>query len=448
MVHMLFSWTDRRSKRSTRIEGLASSRYARKASPPKWHVREWLGILTPHVRPATLSEIEPRIDHLLETKLNYLSLPADVKAAFRDTTRRGRRIWMASWSICIAALNLLTGSFDIGILSGATLRETLLFRLVVSAAFAASAGLLTFAKPRRFDEFIVILPPVITLLFAGMAGMSANSDDLFHHYMTMAIVTASTGVALLPIELNTTILCAVFSFAIMLVFTFLRQQMHIAEELQDAGFFGSVFGALVFARYSQNANQYRIFLLKKKKDILLFQQTRHNAQLSTIAYTDPLTDIPNRRYFGEMIEAIEVNPKLYLPLAICMMDIDAFKNLNDKCGHGEGDRCLRQVATTLRGYLRHNSDVVARYGGEEFVLILPHTDAEHAIDVAERMRKAVLDLDYPNPGTPLGRISMSAGVAIADDPGQVRSLIEAADLALYQAKETGRNRTVVIANAA
>jgi diguanylate cyclase (GGDEF)-like protein len=418
---------------------------AKQRKPMTRHALEWMGILTPQMRPATLSEIEPRIDQLLATKLNYLRLPADVKAAYRATTLRGRRIWMASWSVCIAVLNLVTGSFDMGILSGATLRETLLFRLLISAGFAASACLLTFGKQRRFDEFMVILPPVMTVLFAGMAGMRTHSNDLFHHFMTMAIVTASTGVALLPIELNATILCAICSFAVMLLFTFLRPQMHIAEELQDACFFGSVFGALVFARYSQNANQYRIFLLKKKKDILLFQQTRHNAQLSTIAYTDPLTDIPNRRYFGEMIEAIEVNPKLYLPLAICMMDIDDFKNLNDKCGHGEGDRCLRQVAATLRGNLRHHSDVVARYGGEEFVLILPHTDAADANDVAERMRLAVLALDYPNPGTPLGRLSVSTGIAIAHNPGQVRRLVEAADLGLYQAKAAGRNRTIVTA---
>ncbi len=406
-----------------------------------------MSLLPPQARPATLSEMEPRIDALLASKLSYLRLPADIRAAYRAATRRGRRIWMASWSGCIAVLNLLTSGFDAGILSGASLRRDILFRLLISAGFLCTTLLLSWSRPRRYEEFVVTLPPIMAVGFAGIGGLTIGSADVFHHFMTMAIVMVSTGIALLPIELITTIVFAGASFAIMMIFTLWRGHIEIAEELQNACFFGSVLAAVAYARHAQNGNQYRIFLLKTKKDISLFQQTRHNAQLASIAYTDPLTDIPNRRYFGEMIEAIQVSPKLYLPLAICMMDIDAFKNLNDRCGHGEGDRCLRQVAATLRGYLRHRSDVVARYGGEEFVLILPHTDAPEATEIAERMREAVLDLDYPNPGTPLGRLSMSAGIAVAHEPDQVRPLIEAADLALYRAKAAGRNRTIVMAEA-
>jgi len=423
-------------------DGQSGRRTTRQGHTP---VLEWLGVMTPQVRPATLSEIEPRIDELLASKLSYRQLPADVQAAYRATTLRGRRIWIASWGGCVALLNLLTAVFDPDILAGAVMRRDVTFRLLITAGFLSTTLLLTLSKPRRYDEFIAILPPIMAVLFAGIGGLSIASADVANHFMTMAIVMVCTGISLLPIELNATILYACLSLATMMVFTFLRPQAVIAEELQNACFFGTVMIALVYARSSQNANQHRIFLLKKKMDISLFQQTRHNARLASIAYTDTLTEIPNRRYFGEMMDAIKVKPELYLPLAICMMDIDAFKALNDTNGHGDGDRCLRIVASTLRGYLRHHSDVVARYGGDEFVLILPHTDAEHANEIAERMRLAVLELDYPNPGMPLGRVSMSAGIAIARHAPQVRGLVEAADLALYEAKAAGRNRTVVSA---
>jgi diguanylate cyclase (GGDEF)-like protein len=138
---------------------------------------------------------------------------------------------------------------------------------------------------------------------------------------------------------------------------------------------------------------------------------------------------------------MQAKPLLYLPLAACILDIDHFKLLNDRLGHLEGDRCLQLVATTLRENLRAASDFVARYGGEEFVLILCQTDVKAATQSVERLRKAVRALDYRNPGTVEGYITISAGLAFASgtafDPKQ---LLEKADRALYRAKEAGRNQ--------
>jgi diguanylate cyclase (GGDEF)-like protein len=409
-----------------------------------WRALERRGLLTPDTKPASLSEMEPQIDEWLTARFSYLNLPADVRAAFRSKTQRGRRAWIANWSMCIALLNLLHSLFDPGMLQGGALQRDLALRILVSGGFASAAVLMRRGHGRASDELLVCLPPLFALVCAGLSGLSSHSMDVFHHFLTMAVVVIYTAVLLLPVELFGTMFLAISTVVILTGFLLVKYPHCFPEEAQSVCFCGSVMAALVYARHAHNANEYRLFLMKKKKDIILFQQTRHNAQLSSIAYTDPLTDVPNRRYFTELIEAIEVNPKLYLPLAICMMDIDAFKNLNDQCGHGEGDRCLRQVADTLRSHLRHNSDVVARYGGEEFVLILPHTTAGRANDVAERMRLAVLALDYPNPGTALGCVTMSTGIAVATEAGQVRNLVEAADLALYQAKAAGRNRTVVL----
>jgi diguanylate cyclase (GGDEF)-like protein len=393
--------------------------------------------------PATLLELEPHLDGWLASSTAYYRFPPALTALFRTTTARGRRAWISTWMILVGMLNLLVGVSDFGILQSPALRQVLCLRFAVAFAFGGAALCLRLKKSPRLDDLISCVPPLLAVLCSGLAGVAAGSDDVFNHYLTMGIIVAATGVALLPVALLSTIAVAVISFALFVGFMLAQGSGHPAEDTQTIAFFGSVLACLVYSRHVQNAKEYRLFLLKKKQDINSFRQTRHNAQLSSIAYTDPLTDIPNRRYLTELIEAIEVNPKLYLPLAICMMDIDTFKNLNDRCGHGEGDRCLRQVAATLQGHLRQNSDVVARYGGEEFVLVLPHTSGERARDVAERMRLAVRGLNVPNPGTPFGHVTLSTGIAVARTPNEVRNLIEAADLALYRAKAEGRNRTVV-----
>jgi diguanylate cyclase (GGDEF)-like protein len=166
-----------------------------------------------------------------------------------------------------------------------------------------------------------------------------------------------------------------------------------------------------------------------------------NTNLARLANTDRLTNVPNRHFFDARMAAMQANPILYLPLAVCIIDIDNFKQLNDRLGHLEGDRCLQLVAGTLRENLRAASDFVARYGGEEFVLILTQTDVKAATQLVERLRKAVRALDYGNPGTAAGYVTISAGLAFASGTGfDARQLVETADRALYRAKAAGRNQ--------
>jgi diguanylate cyclase (GGDEF)-like protein len=99
------------------------------------------------------------------------------------------------------------------------------------------------------------------------------------------------------------------------------------------------------------------------------------------------------------------------------------------------------IATAIRNNLRGNADILARYGGEEFVLLLPGTDSHGAFEVVERIRIAVMSLNHPNPGTPSEIVTVSAGIAVAATrPVSTETLLGSADLALYRAKSTGRNR--------
>ncbi|MFW5905071.1 MAG: GGDEF domain-containing protein, partial [bacterium] len=162
---------------------------------------------------------------------------------------------------------------------------------------------------------------------------------------------------------------------------------------------------------------------------------------------DPLTGIANRRGFTDRLSVLWKRLEVENgPLALIMVDLDHFKNLNDTRGHGEGDGALRQMGGVLRMATRSTEDLPARLGGEEFGVLLPGTSEEHAILIAERIRDGVQYTHIPNPGTgDEGILTASLGVAVAwpRDGGTPSELVDRADQALYQAKHGGRNRVVV-----
>jgi diguanylate cyclase (GGDEF)-like protein len=162
-----------------------------------------------------------------------------------------------------------------------------------------------------------------------------------------------------------------------------------------------------------------------------------NQQLEELAVTDGLTGVANRRAFNDRLDLeVERAKRSSQPLSLVMIDLDRFKRLNDTLGHLEGDAALVQLGALL-GEKRRAVDLVARYGGEEFMVLLPGTTHEDAMLVAERIRHATEVAPLP------GQCTVSAGVAtLPVHATDSRSLISAADQALYAAKDHGRNRVV------
>jgi two-component system chemotaxis family response regulator WspR len=203
----------------------------------------------------------------------------------------------------------------------------------------------------------------------------------------------------------------------------------------------TAFLSIAYGRHVQNLILARLFLLNMRDEIRDAAARARNAQLSSIAYTDPLTELSNRRYFDEIAAMMAKNTANFLPISLCMIDIDHFKTLNDTLGHLQGDRCLKLVAAAIRNNLRSPADVVARFGGEEFVILLQNTDLNAASEVAERIRRAILDLAHPNPDAPGGIVTASVGIAeLKSAPLVIQTLLDTADHALYRAKQSGRNR--------
>ncbi len=172
-----------------------------------------------------------------------------------------------------------------------------------------------------------------------------------------------------------------------------------------------------------------------------------NRQLASLAARDSLTGIPNRRAFEQRLaEAWSQAATSSAPLSLLMVDVDHFKRYNDLLGHQAGDECLRKIAVTLSDSVVRKSDLVARYGGEEFAVILPDTRQAAALEVARRLCQAVAEMNIEHPDNEeLGHVTVSVGCAsriphVLERPD---SLVTAADQALYQAKQSGRNRAVM-----
>ncbi|OPZ85908.1 MAG: Phytochrome-like protein cph2 [bacterium ADurb.Bin429] len=195
-----------------------------------------------------------------------------------------------------------------------------------------------------------------------------------------------------------------------------------------------------------------LILLVMARQIVTFEKDRHHYQELQELYaisareatTDPLTGMANQRHFCDRLDVELRRARRYRrTLALIFADLDHFKSINDTYGHHVGDVALKMVATCLARLVRE-TDLVVRYGGEEFVVMLPETTLEQAEVMAERLRRAVEQLQIPLPQGGHKRVTMSFGVAAFPETAETpEDLLTSADAAMYHAKALGRNRVMV-----
>ena len=221
-----------------------------------------------------------------------------------------------------------------------------------------------------------------------------------------------------------------------------------ASVLAFEAFANQVAGAIHLA--SVNARLEETTYQLEQKTRALEEANEHLAAaietLHRISTQDGLTGVPNRRHFDETL-ALEWRraARNRSPIALLMLDIDYFKAFNDAAGHQAGDDCLRKVAQALRESLNRAGDLVARYGGEEFAILLPETDSEHALTIAESLREHIEGMNIEHAAAPAGHVTVSIGLTSVIPPrdgANAGDFIRSADAALYDAKRSGRNRVV------
>jgi len=199
-----------------------------------------------------------------------------------------------------------------------------------------------------------------------------------------------------------------------------------------------------------NAMTHRIRDLVENLEEKVRQRTRELAQtnreldvknqaLEVLSLTDRLTGLCNRRRLDQVLGAEWRRAKRYdTPFSVIMIDLDNFKNVNDRYGHGKGDEVLVRVADILIVMTRE-TDHVGRWGGEEFLLICPETELAEALSLAESLRREIAETVFPS----VGDLTASFGLTVYEGDVKPRLLVERADNALYRAKELGRNRVAV-----
>jgi len=221
------------------------------------------------------------------------------------------------------------------------------------------------------------------------------------------------------------------------------EQVHVGNRNDEIGMLSKAFNVMIstIQRQIRELEAHR-----KSLEQEVSERTKEleiaNKKLDMISRTDELTSLPNRRDMNETIQnEIERTQRSQKPFCFIFVDIDHFKNINDTYGHACGDVILKSVAQTIRGLLR-KYDVFARYGGEEFLTLLPETDLEGASIVAERFRRQIemMTVHYADHTI---NITITLGVAQFDHRLGADRSIQLADKALYQGKESGRNKVVV-----
>ena len=223
-----------------------------------------------------------------------------------------------------------------------------------------------------------------------------------------------------------------------------KTEAYTTEDLTLLNSLTSQIAAAIQAALLSQYNQDYFYLLEDSLVKWTFALEKANKQLQKLALVDELTQITNRRgfeqYFNQEYRRMKRNKK---PLSLIIADVDYFKNYNDRYGHKAGDHCLKQIAQTINSSLKRAGDLVCRYGGEEFAIILPDTDSYGAVHLAETIREQIQQLNIIHESSPVSSaISLSLGIAttMANTASPPNTMIEAADSALYQAKQQGRDR--------
>lgn len=372
------------------------------------------------------------------------ALPAEVDAAalrqrvLRDTCRRvriGGPLYLLLW------LTITLGS---GFASAHP--ELVAGHALVFAATAVGRLMLNRSLDRLLPARQSLAETLFLLLTVGnalhwgtltaLAGIWAPMQGI-ERYMVLSLVGltlgATVGLAIHP-QLRLLFPVAILSPLL------LSLPFHFDSERALVAALGVIFACYVFVMSRIVMRDYWRLLTASA---LLKRRAR---QLSELSLTDSLTGLRNRLHFDrEYRREWQRAFRQQRPLAVLVIDLDRFKSLNDRYGHAFGDQCLQAVAQVLNHHILRPGDVAARFGGEEFAVLLTDTEAEGALAVAERLLAGLRGVELEHAGQRV-RLTASIGVAstVPSSPLLALQLIQRADLAMYAAKNAGRDRAVCL----
>jgi diguanylate cyclase (GGDEF)-like protein len=397
--------------------------------------------------------VQSQVTEMLDAGFPLLKFPTDLERQFTDDTADARRRHF-----------LISGLIALVVYNGFLLVDFLMARDVFWVAVqlriflftpAAIVSLYSFWDPKGWAGRVI--PPEyaeVAVLSSGLIAaaslayiLSITHSEFAHFYHVGFIVVIMYGNVVQRLRFWNALL---FSMAML--------GIHVAGILLLDNFPQRLLSPIIslvtsttlftlIANYMMERDERINYLLTLKERGLVRELSGAHERLKQLSRSDGLTGLFNRRHFQEYYQhAWERAQYDQASLSVLMIDVDHFKKYNDRYGHPAGDECLRQVAQVLETQMRRPGDLVARYGGEEFIAVLPGTDADAAAAVAERVRQAIEALAMRHEASPTHTVvTLSVGVASCQADFLLKSgaLLSTADEALYQAKNSGRNRVSV-----
>jgi diguanylate cyclase (GGDEF)-like protein len=392
------------------------------------------------------------IEAWLHGPLRRISLrfPPALEARFEAETRlaRNRLLMTASGGGFIVALSLYF--MLLAILPDVAAQTRLVFFACLPLS-AAVLGVLWFNPGPMLRESAVVLANIV---------IAAGCLYLFNisHSSDASAIFAAISVLLVTNAIGTQLRFPFAAFATLVIvgafFAAVDLRAGLAEPVGQSLKFATCCIAFytLFGTWRAELEQRRLYLVGLKERVQRHDAMRRTLELDELTRRDPLTGLANRRSYDTWLATIwSQQAAVGGRVGLIVIDVDRFKEYNDFCGHDAGDNCLKKIAVCLRDQLRGTSDQIARLGGEAFGVVLPGLSEDLCADVAERLRRAVQNMELPHLGLGVNSlVTVSAGVASqVVSPGSAPSgLYQSADTALYQAKIFGRNRVCIATLAA
>jgi diguanylate cyclase (GGDEF)-like protein len=395
-------------------------------------------------RVAITPALEAETERLLSQRTREIRFSPEMIRAYRKKDWPQRSKIARAWMVWVALISMVFVPVSLLLAPDALWRVTAISGFLVPALHGCAY--LVWRKPRSaaVEGLSLVLLMSSVMLSYGSLAVAAGGND--YERILMSVMYANTiSIVVLNVDYIWTLALMVCSIGIFFGFEIFNPAIELKEAIGTSVFFAIGIYASTIARKTQAILAKKAFLMSLRNQYRSDALKGANLQLEILATRDPLTGLGNRRSATDLIEKLWREPQMpKASIAFIMADIDYFKRLNDSAGHAAGDACIRRVAQTIESAVRQDRDAVFRYGGEEFLVVLTHASPDLAWTIAQRIRSAVEALAVANPGIrssdgAAGRITISLGIAFAQEDAAPETVAKWADDALYDAKRSGRN---------
>ncbi|BDA82801.1 GGDEF domain-containing protein [Aureimonas sp. SA4125] len=386
--------------------------------------------------------VEAETERLLAGRTRDIRLRGAIMDRYQAWSWPRRAKIVRSWMLWVAGLNVFLSA--IGLIFSPRL---LVFNLVFMGLFVPAVNFVVHGLWRRprgplIEPLSLVVATLTTMVVYGIFGSLIGGYD-HERYLTGALFLAAIALVVFDMTLTWSTALGVGALLIFALFQIRNFDLEPTQVYFSIAFFGFGVAATIAARRTSTLLAHKSFLLTVRDAKYSRALAEANCNLHRLATLDPMTGIANRRSVQDHTDRLWRDPAVdKRQVAVIMVDIDHFKRLNDAFGHAAGDACICQVADAMVASTRRGLDLVSRYGGEEFMVILTRAPAETVMQIAERIRSTVeaLKISVSGGETAVLTLTVSLGVAIAQDGVGPETLATRADDALYEAKRRGRNR--------